>query len=78
MNTNAENRRQLAISAGAWALLVGGVMAVSASLLGLDAGEVVETAVLGGFGATICIVFSAGDILAFADRLTRRDRRPPR
>ena len=78
MNTNAENRRQLAISAGAWALLVGGVMAVSASLLGLDAGEVVETVVLGGLGAAICIVFFAGDILAFADRLTRRDRRPPR
>jgi hypothetical protein len=79
MNTNSrDNRKRLAISAGAWALLVGFLIAVGASLLGLDATEVLETGLLGGLGAAICILFFAGDILALADRLNRRSRRSPK
>ena len=70
-----DNRRQLAISAGAWALLVGFLIAVGATLFGLDATEVLETAVLGGLGAAICILFFAGDIIALADRINRRGGR---
>jgi hypothetical protein len=73
MNTDSrDNRRRLAISAGAWALLVGFLIAVGASLSGFDATEVVETAVLGALGAAVCILFFAGDILALADRLNQR------
>jgi hypothetical protein len=73
MNTDSrDNRRRLAISAGAWALLVGFLIAAGTSLAGLDAMEVLETALLGGLGAAVCILFFAGDILALAERLNRR------
>jgi hypothetical protein len=72
---NGDNRRRLAISAGAWALLVGFLIALGTALSGFDAADVVEAAVIGGIGAAICIWFFAGDVLAFADRLTGRGGR---
>jgi hypothetical protein len=72
MNTSNENsRRQLAIAAGAWAILIGVLIAAGTSWLGLDAGDVLEAAVFGAVGAAICIWFFAGDIIAMADRLRR-------
>lgn len=73
VNTNRDSRRQLAISAGAWALLVGCLFALTTSLFGLGGIEVAEIAVLGGLGAAMCILFCAGDIIALADHLTGRD-----
>jgi hypothetical protein len=66
---NADSRRRLAVAAGTWAVLIGFLIAAGASLGGLATADVLETAVLGGLGAAICIWFFAGDILAVADRL---------
>lgn len=69
---DADSRRRLAISAGAWALLMGLLMAIGGITFGLDAADVLETAVLGGLGAAVCIWFYAGDIIAIADRMKHR------
>jgi uncharacterized membrane protein len=77
MNTSDEiNRRQLAISAGAYAALMGLLVAAGTILLGLDSGEVLEAAVFAAIGAALCIWFFGGDIIAMAERFRRSDRRP--
>ena len=69
MSTPTGNsRRRLAIAA-AWASLIGVLIALATSLLGMDTGEVLQAAIFGAIGAAICIWFFAGDVIAFAERL---------
>ena len=51
------NRHQLMMSAGAWALLVGLLIAAATGWAGFNTTEVLETAAFGAFGAAICILF---------------------
>jgi len=77
MSTPTGNsRRRLAIAAAAWASLIGVLIALATSLLGMDTGEVLQAAIFGAIGAAICIWFFAGDIIAFAGRLHRPGARP--
>ncbi|MGA8756948.1 MAG: hypothetical protein WB611_11575 [Stellaceae bacterium] len=70
------NRHRLMTSACAWALLVDLLIAAATGWAGFDTTEVLETGAFGAFGAAICILFFAGDILAVADHLSKRGRRP--
>jgi len=77
MSTPTENSpRRLAIAAAAWASLIGFLIALATSLLGMGTGKVLEAAILGAIGAAICIWFFAGDVIALAERLHRPGARP--
>ena len=55
------NARRTYIAAVAWAVIVGGLMAAAAALLGMDAGNITPIGLLGGFGA-------AGFVIWFSTR----------
>lgn len=54
------NARRTYVAAAAWAVIVGGLMAVATALLGMGADDVAPIGLLGGFGAAGFVIwFSA-------------------